>query len=330
MNELQKQILNIIQANYPIEAKPFAAIANELGSDEEEIIKQVDLLKDGGLIRRIGAIFSAAHLGYVSTLVAAKVPINRVEEFVVEVNAISGVSHNYGRMHQYNIWFTMTMPGKEYIQARLNQLRSKYGIDDIYSLPAEKMFKIKVDFDLQDNRPDKTIEDISEKKKNSSAKIIPAELSSRQRVLIRELQLDLPVKSEPFADIAEKLQMTVADIVEQVSQWKSQGVIRRFGASVRHNKIGFTANGMVVFAVEPDRIEESGRLLAQYKQVSHCYHRPTAPGWPYNLFAMTHCHSDQELEKLSQEMIQLIKPLQSDILRTSIEYKKTNVKYFVD
>jgi len=124
--------------------------------------------------------------------------------------------------------------------------------------------------------------------------------------------------------------MEQEEVLQQIRQWKEDGTIRRFGASVRHQQIGFTTNGMVVFALPPERIEEAGNLLAQYKQVSHCYQRPEAPGWPYNLFAMTHCRSEEELDDLVKEMAEKIQPLEHNVLMTTAEYKKTNVKYFIE
>jgi len=149
-------------------------------------------------------------------------------------------------------------------------------------------------------------------------------------MLVREIQEDLQIDPEPFNEVANVVGMEQEEVLQQIRQWKEDGTIRRFGASVRHQQIGFTTNGMVVFALPPERIEEAGNLLAQYKQVSHCYQRPEAPGWPYNLFAMTHCRSEEELDDLVKEMAEKIQPLEHNVLMTTAEYKKTNVKYFIE
>jgi DNA-binding Lrp family transcriptional regulator len=343
MTELQKTILDIIQARFPIEAQPYAAIARRLNCSQDEIIAALQQLKDSGIIRRIGAIFEAARLGYVSTLVAARVPQNQQDAFVADINTIPGVSHNYGRAHQYNVWFTLTQPNPEIIDQTLAGLRQKFGIDAIYSLPAVKLFKIRVDFDVtgsRDENPDekavpgeKATSDEKPapgEKSASSATAETARLSETQIALVKQLQEDLPIVSQPFDAVAQATGLDVPAVLEQINRWKDNGAIRRFGASVRHQRIGFAYNGMAVFEMEPPRIEDAGRTLAGYKQVSHCYHRPTAPGWPYNLFAMTHCKSEEQLQKIVKQMVEQIKPKSYDVLLSTVEYKKTNVKYFLE
>ncbi len=190
MNELQKKILNIIQGRFPLERRPFGCLAGQLGFDESEIIDQIKQLKQEGVIRYMGPVFNAAHLGYVSTLVAAEVPEEKIAGFVAAVNAMPGVSHNYGRAHDYNIWFTMTMESKEAIDDTLERLKQKFGIEAIYSLPALKMYKIKVNFDFgsaggskASEEESKPTEDISLSNNSSIAELIGAE----QKELIRLL-----------------------------------------------------------------------------------------------------------------------------------------------
>jgi len=116
----------------------------------------------------------------------------------------------------------------------------------------------------------------------------------------------------------------------QIVQWQQSGLIRRFGAALQHQKAGFNVNAMIVFEVSPQQLETAGRQLAAFPQVSHCYKRPAVPDWPYRLFAMAHCRTEEELKKLVAQMVELIHPLRYDILRTTAEYKKTNVKYFME
>lgn len=326
MNDLQKQILNIIQADFPIEARPFAKLARGLDSSETEVISQIGLLKEQGIIRRIGAIFDAAHLGYVSTLVAGRIPAEKLEAFVSDVNSLPGVSHNYGREHKYNVWFTLTIPSERMIDETINRLRQAYSISAIYSLPAEKLFKIKVQFDFIDQKQDNKAYVTATHNKH----IASPSFSDSQIALIRQLQEDLCVISEPFKAIAETIRIDVDTVLRQIKDWKGTGLIRRFGASIRHQQAGFMANGMAVFEIEPQQLDKAGSLLAQYPQVSHCYQRPTAPDWPYNLFAMTHCRTKQELHQLIDEMVRRIRPQKYDVLSTIVEYKKTSVRYFTE
>jgi len=155
-------------------------------------------------------------------------------------------------------------------------------------------------------------------------------LSQQQMALVRQLQEDLPVMAEPFQWAVDQISMPAEDVLEQIAQWKQSGLIRRFGASLTHQKAGFTVNAMVVFEVSSRQVEAAGHQLAAFPQVSHCYQRPTAPDWPYRLFAMSHCRTEEELKKLAAQMVEQIHPLRYDILRTVAEYKKTNVKYYME
>lgn len=333
MNELQKQILNIIQGKFPIESRPFAVLADQCSSTEDEIISQIKQLKAAGVIRYIGPVFNAVQLGYVSTLVAAKVPQEKIEGLVAEVNALPGVTHNYGRQHDYNVWFTLMGPEQKYIDDTLERLRQEFEIPDIYSLPAVKMFKIKVNFDFKPASG--TPAAVDPKGDDSDAQPIDSgvkavSLTEEQIALIRQLQVDLPIISEPFGQAAEVAGTEVNEVLRQINDWKATGVIRRFGARVRHGQAGFRANGMVVFEVEGARLDEAGSLLAGYSQVSHCYHRPPAPDWPYNLFAMTHSRDEAELKEVVGKMVEQVKPLKHDILMSIKEYKKSSAKYFLE
>lgn len=330
MNELQKNILNIMQADFPIVQRPFAEMATVVACDEQDVLEQVAELKQRAIIRRIGAIFDAAHMGYSSTLVAAKVPEEKVLLFVEAVNKLPGVSHNYGRAHRFNVWFTLTVPDTKCIEPILGQLSREFGLTDIYSLPAERLFKIYVNFDLHENGADEKPKSEKPPLPHASVAGETISFSPQQIELIRQLQKDLPVVSEPFDWIADQIAMDADAILAQIHEWKETGVIRRFGASLRHQKVGFAVNGMVVFEVPDQRIELAGSQLAGFQQVSHCYQRPDAKGWPYNLFAMTHCRSKEELDHVVEQMVEKVRPIQYAILQTTAEYKKTNVTYFMD
>ena len=330
---MDKQILDIIQSRFPLEPRPFAAIAEQLGLNEDEIISYINRLKQNRVIRRIGPIFSARQLGYTSTLIAAQVPPEKIDAFTNEVNAHQGVSHNYGRNHKFNIWFTLTVQSKENINEMINHLREKYQLTNILNLPAMKMFKLNTHFTPSDSRQLhysqlQHSQDVNGTR-SSSAPVCP-HLSESHIAIIRRLQHDLPVVAEPFRAIADRIKIDVSALLQQIKDWKSSGLIRRFGAIVRHQLVGLTANAMVVLQVEPDEIDKNGSLLASYSQVSHCYQRASAPGWPYNLFAMTHCRGKNELNELAKEIVKRIKPIKYDILFTTAEYKKESVKYFME
>jgi len=150
MDDLDRKILGVIQSGFPLEPRPYAVMGEELGLTEAEVLARVRALKGSGVIRRIGANFQSGKLGWHSTLCAAKVPDEAFESFVAEVNAHPGVTHNYLRDHDFNIWFTMIGEDPETVQADLKAITAKTGIDILY-LPATKLFKIKVDFNMNTN-----------------------------------------------------------------------------------------------------------------------------------------------------------------------------------
>lgn len=149
LDEIDKIILNRIQSDFPISERPYQTIAEDLGLDEDELIKRVQRLKDTGIIRRIGGNFGPEKLGYCSTLCAAQVPDDKIDEFAEVVNSYPGVTHNYLRDHPlYNVWFTFIEPTREIIDQHLKDISKATGVEKIINLPATIVFKIKAHFNL--------------------------------------------------------------------------------------------------------------------------------------------------------------------------------------
>ncbi len=148
MDPTDKIILNEIQSGFPVTSRPFLEIGNRLGLSEDEVIERIRRLKEDGIIRRIGGNFNSRKLGFTSTLCAAKVPEEKIAGFVEVVNGYKGVTHNYLRKNPYNIWFTFIAPDMASIEISLKEIALKTGVTDILNLPAEKMYKIKVDFEV--------------------------------------------------------------------------------------------------------------------------------------------------------------------------------------
>ena len=146
MDDIDRDILNIIQSGFPVKSRPFMEIGKSLDLTEKEVIARIKSLKTEGIIRRIGGNFVSKKLGFTSTLCAAKVPENKIEEFVKKVNSYKGVTHNYLRNHDYNIWFTFIAPSMDDINLSLQEISATTNVRDILNLPAVNMFKIKVDF----------------------------------------------------------------------------------------------------------------------------------------------------------------------------------------
>jgi DNA-binding Lrp family transcriptional regulator len=148
MDAIDKKIINAIQSNFPICPQPYRELGKQLDLPPDEVLERVKALKTAGIIRRIGGNFHSHRLNYTSTLCAAKVPKEKIRDFVDAVNLYPGVTHNYLRKHRYNVWFTFIAPNKSCIEKALREISRKTGVQEIHSLPAVRMFKIMVDFEV--------------------------------------------------------------------------------------------------------------------------------------------------------------------------------------
>lgn len=146
MDQTDKAILNNIQLDFPIHPRPYKVLAEALGLSEDDLIQRVRDMKEKMLIRRIGGNFSPDRLGYHSTLCAAQVPEDKIKLFTQTVNQYPGVTHNYKRDHQFNIWFTFIAPSMDIIEQNLADIAEKTGVDTILNLPATHVFKISANF----------------------------------------------------------------------------------------------------------------------------------------------------------------------------------------
>jgi len=314
-------LLSALQLRLPIAQRPFDVMARELSLPPEEVISRVAHLKAADLIRRLGAVFDAGRLGYASTLVAAKVPPDRVDDIAARVSRLPGVTHNYLRDGDYNLWFTLTAPSADEIERILKDLKTASSIAAFHSLPALAMYKRRVFFDVAGDSPE-------------SAPLAPsapsAPLDSTGQALVRALQDDLPTTPEPFAAVAQAAGMSVDDVLSRVNAWLASGVIRRFGAVVAHRALGYSANGMAVFAVPDSEVEAAGALLAAQTEVSHCYRRPPVPDWPYSLYAMVHGKSCDEVNAVVNVAARKLRVADYRVLFSTREFKKTSMRYFIE
>ncbi|MDI6901105.1 MAG: hypothetical protein QMC79_05375 [Anaerosomatales bacterium] len=331
LSELDRAVLTTIQAGFPVAARPYATLAEQLGSTEADVLASVKRLRAEGVIRRIGAIFDSHRLGYQSTLCAIAVPEERVEEVAALISEYHNVTHNYEREDRYNVWFTLIAPSRARIQAILDEIAERSGIDDILDLPAIRLFKIKVDFDFTGEREQRTAAPPVVK----PAEVEPVHLSREERALARLLQADLPLVERPFAEIGRTLTecgygVDEAWVLERTGEWVQARVIRRFGAAIKHHRTGFSANAMGVWSCPEERAEEVGGIMASFKEVSHCYQRPSAPTWPANMYTMIHGRSRDEVEAVA-EAIRVATGLEAPRLLYSVrEFKKSSMKYFTE
>ncbi|MCJ7545040.1 MAG: radical SAM protein [Phycisphaerae bacterium] len=312
------------QTQFPIVPRPFELLGRGVGIESAEAMARLRRLREEGIIRRIGAVFDPRRLGYVSTLVTARVPADRLAEVAGIVGTSSGVTHNYSRRHRYNLWFTLTAPDEVALERALADLWRRSGIDELRALPAERVYKIHAVFlppGLEIPPAQASAAPLSQEQK-------AVKLDAAGRRMVRRLAGDLPPVELPFDALAAELGQAIETLLHQVKAWLAEGVVRRFGAVVSHRRLGYVTNGMAVFAVPPERIDEVGQAAAQRPGVSHCYRRRPFAGFPYNLFAMIHGHSDQEVRSTAQEIATAAGLSEYDVLMTDQEFKKTSGGYF--
>jgi siroheme decarboxylase len=331
LTELDKRVLTEIQANFPVAPAPYSVLAERVGATEAEVHASVLGMKRDAVIRRIGAIFDSHRLGYRSTLCAIAAPPERVEEVAALIGCYPNVTHNYLREDRYNVWFTLIAESQMGIERILIEIAATTGIEDILDLPAIRLFKIRVDFDLTGSR---------EGRSEAPPVVKPAEteavtLSADEKALARLLQDDLPETLTPFADLAAHLREHDVDVteewvIERTAAWRDSGVIRRFGAAIKHHKTGFAANAMGVWTAPEDRIEEVGVIMASFKEVSHCYQRPKAPTWPANMYTMIHGRSREECEDVARRIREATGLPEPRLLYSVKEFKKTSMRYFAE
>lgn len=326
MDNLDKEILNEIQWIFPLVPKPYSEMAKKFGISDEEMMKRIRSLKDIGVIRQLSAIFDTRKLGYKSALVAMAIDPEKLDNVANQVNRHPGVSHNYERNHEYNLWFTLAVPPGSDLKTEIDKFSKLPGINKVRLLPTIKLFKIGVKLEMvEDKKAD--IKPSEEKKKIKDVKFVATE---EDKNYIRELQKDMEVTERPFLKSAQELGITEEQLLEKAKYYEEIGVMRRFAAILRHREAGFVANGMIVWKVPAERIEQVGATLGAFPQISHCYQRPTYPDWPYNVFSMVHCKSIGEAEEMAKEIQKQIDVNDYKILFSSREFKKTRVEYFVE
>ncbi len=329
LSVLDKRVLSVIQAGFPIEPRPYAELASRLGVSDLDVFESVRGLRLEKVIRRIGAIFDSARLGYRSTLCAIAAPPERIEEVAAAISKYPNVTHNYEREDRYSVWFTVIAPSQPDIEAILADIATRTGIDDVIDLPAIRLFKIRVDFDLTGEREASAAPKMT---KPAEAQVVT--LTEDEKVLARLLQGDLPDVEAPFAAIADTMREQGADVDEawvlkHTLAWVDAGVIRRFGAAIKHHKTGFTANAMGVWdCTDEAEIERVGAIMAGFAEVSHCYQRPRRATWPHDLYTMIHGRSREECEEVA-ERIRVATGLPPARLLYSVrEFKKASMRYF--
>lgn len=320
LNDKEKNLLEIIQQDFPMITQPFEFFANTIGLSESDTIAMIKDLQQRNIIREISAILEANRLNHKSALVAVHVPESEVDEISTIINSHPAVSHNYQRNHFFNVWFTISVPEDRTIEnevAHLLQNRCHFRV-----LPAIKTFKIGVHFRFGEKKYDQ-----AERRSHSPRPKL--NITEEDKEIIRLVQSHLPIESRPWQTLSASIGWSEEKLIEKINYLKNEGVIKRISAVIRHRNVGISHNGMCCFEVAPENTERDGNILANHPQVTHCYQRQTYPDWQYSLFGMVHGNSQSEVENVGQELKSQIQCTNHIILFSSKEFKKERVKYFM-
>ncbi|HEX3317184.1 MAG TPA: AsnC family transcriptional regulator [Solirubrobacteraceae bacterium] len=326
LDATDRRLLNLMQGSFPLAPRPYAHVAAEAGLEEAEVLARVQRLLDERIIRQVTPIFDTRALGYKSMLVAAKVDAEHPWRAAKVINAHPGVSHNYLRNHDFNIWFTIAVEPDSTLglEGTLEALGREAGATSIRQLPTLKLFKIRMDLEMEGSTADLA---------SAAAAVAPAETDpqpydERDVAIIRALQGDLPVTPEPYAPAAGELGMGQAELLAHLEGMVERRLLRRVAAILFHRRAGFSANGMGVWNVPADEVLETGARMAAFRGISHCYQRPTYADWPYSLFTMAHGRSKEECDAILAAIAEETGIEDRSILYSSTEFKKVRLLYF--
>jgi siroheme decarboxylase len=330
LDETDKRLMNLLQSSFPLEREPFAAIARRAELDIDEVRTRTQRLLDERIIREITPIFDTRALGYASMLVAAKVDASNPHRAARIINSHPGVSHNYLRTHEFNLWFTIATPPDSALglEGTLEVLKEETAAESIRQLPTLTLFKINMNLEMEQG---------TEALAAAIDAAPPRELDSQPYddsdvAVVRALQGPMAVVDRPYDAAASEVGMSTDRFLHHLEGMVERRLLRRVAAILYHRRAGFSANGMGVWRVPEDQVLEVGKRMAAVRGISHCYQRPTYPDWPYSVFTMAHGRSKPECDAILDHIADEHGLHDSDraVLYSSTEFKKVRLHYFTD
>jgi len=330
LDETDKRLMNLLQSNFPLDPEPFALIASAAELELDDVLARTRRLLDGRIIREITPIFDTRALGYESMLVAAKIDGDNPQRAAQAVNAHPGVSHNYLRTHDFNLWFTIATPpdSKLGLKGQIEALMEETGAESMRQLPTLTLFKINMNLEME-----KGTEALAAAVEAAPPRELDAQPYGAEEIaLIQALQGPMAAVERPYDEAASELGIDTDELLSRLRDLIDRKILRRVAAILYHRRAGFSANGMGVWKVPADEIMETGGRMASFRGVSHCYQRPTYEDWPYSVFTMAHGRSKEECDAILDSIAEEcgIGPDGRATLYSSTEYKKIRLHYFTD
>ena len=335
-----RQPVVALQRGIPLVPRPFHALAQRIGSTEDELLETAQRMLDDGSARRFGAVFDSRRLGYRSELCALQLTGTALREVGRRISRHPGVTHCYERGHPPelpcpatrhppaswpNLWFTLAVP-TEAFETEMDAVKQSISPARLLRLPATRRFKIDVVFDPAHRDRYEYVPGTAAPQEPDGISPIP--WSPDERALVRALQGQLPVEADCFTSIAEREGCSPDALLRTLQRWHDAGALRRIALILRHRRVGFTANAMCCWPVPENDMVEAGRRTAAWPPVTHCYQRPPQPGWPFTLYAMIHTGSWQRTHQLFQQISSDVGLKGGIMLGSHEEFKKTSMQYF--
>jgi len=308
LSSLERDFINNFQGHFPLQERPFDAIATQLACSEDLLIETVKNLKTKKLLTRFGPLYDAARLGGGLTLAAMTVPEDRYQIVTELVNTYPQVAHNYRREHELNMWFVIATETPVEIVQVISSIEKTTRLT-VYNFPKQQEFYIGLWLHLSDDGKHTTvpIPEAAEQKNNADNSETDYQLDDTDRKLISVTQSGFSIEPCPYQTIANNIGISQDEVIQRLKKLLCCGIIRRIGAVPNHYKLGLTANGMTVWDVDDKKVEQLGNLIGQLDFVSHCYQRPRhLPMWSYNMFAMVHGDSKDEVNKKVNQIEKLL------------------------
>lgn len=330
LDETDKRLMNLLQSSFPLDPEPFALLASEAELELDDVLARTRRLLDERIIREITPIFDTRALGYESMLVAAKVDSENPQRAAKIVNSHPGVSHNYLRTHDFNLWFTIaTPPDSELgLAGTLDVLMRETGATSMRQLPTLTLFKINMNLEME-----KGTDALAAAVDASPPRELDAQPYDETDVAtIRSLQGPMAAVERPYDEAAAELGISTDDLLERLRGMVDRKILRRVAAILYHRRAGFSANGMGVWKVPEGEIMGMGARMASFRGISHCYQRPTYEDWPYSVFTMAHGRSKEECDAILDSIAEEcgMGAVDRATLYSSTEYKKIRLHYFTD
>ena len=330
LDDTDRRLMNLLQSSFPLDAEPYRLVAEEAELEPDQVMTRTQRLLDERIIREITPIFDTRALGYSSMLVAARVDSENPHRPAKIINSHPGVSHNYLRTHEFNLWFTIaTPPDSELgLNGTLEVLQRLTGATSIRQLPTLQLFKINMNLEMEGG---------TEALAATAEAVPPRELEAQPYddtdiAVIKALQGPMEVTERPYDAAASEVGMNTDELLGHLGRMVERKILRRVAAILYHRRAGFSANGMGVWRVPEDRIAEAGARMASVRGISHCYERPTYADWPYSVFTMAHGRSKEECDAILDSIADE-HDLHGDdraVLYSSTEFKKIRLHYFTE